>query len=59
MNSAGDTGLWDDVEGLYFDQLAVDGKHIPLKVRSIVSLLPLIAVEVFDDEIIELLPSFY
>jgi Glycosyl hydrolase family 63 C-terminal domain len=50
MNSLGGTGLWDESDGFYYDQLKLDGKSIPLKTRSMVGLLPLIAVEVLDDE---------
>jgi Glycosyl hydrolase family 63 C-terminal domain len=49
MNHLGGTGLWSDEEGFYYDQLHVDGQHIPLRVRSMVGVLPLIAVEVLDE----------
>jgi len=58
MNTLGGHGLWDDEDGFYYDQLHVDGQHIPLKVRSMVGLLPLIAVEILDEETIEKLPGF-
>ena len=50
MNHLGGTGLWSEDDGFYYDQLHVDGQHIPLKVRSMVGVLPLIAVEVLDEE---------
>ncbi len=50
MNHLGGTGLWSEEDGFYYDQLHVDGQHIPLKVRSMVGVLPLIAVEVLDEE---------
>jgi Glycosyl hydrolase family 63 C-terminal domain len=50
MNHLGGTGLWSDEDGFYYDQLHVDGQHIPLRVRSMVGVLPLIAVEVLDEE---------
>ncbi|HEU5041941.1 MAG TPA: hypothetical protein VFT84_14010 [Gemmatimonadales bacterium] len=49
MNNLGGTGLWAEDEGFYYDQLHVDGQHIPLRVRSMVGLMPLIAVEVLDE----------
>ncbi len=49
MNNLGGTGLWSDDEGFYYDQLHVDGQHIPLRVRSLVGVMPLIAVEVLDE----------
>jgi hypothetical protein len=50
MNHLGGSGLWADDEGFYYDQLHVDGQHIPLRVRSMVGVLPLIAVEVLEEE---------
>jgi hypothetical protein len=58
MNALGGTGLWDPQDGFYYDQLHVDGAHIPLKVRSMVGLIPLLAVEVLEEEVIEELPGF-
>ncbi|HEY2901975.1 MAG TPA: glucosidase, partial [Polyangia bacterium] len=40
MNSLGGTGLWDETDGFYYDQVKVDGHIIPLKSRSMVGLLP-------------------
>jgi hypothetical protein len=58
MNTLGGTGLWDEEDGFYYDQLHVDGRSTPLKVRSLVGAIPLIAVEVLDSEQIEKLPGF-
>ncbi len=58
MNNLGGSGLWDGQDGFYYDQLHVDGNEIPLKVRSLVGLVPLIAVEILEDEVIERLPGF-
>jgi Glycosyl hydrolase family 63 C-terminal domain len=58
MNSLGGTGLWDDADGFYYDQLHVQGQDTRLKIRSIVGLIPLFAVEVLDDEQIDRLPGF-
>jgi hypothetical protein len=49
MNHLGGTGLWNEEDGFYYDQLHIDGHHIPLRVRSLVGALPLIAVEVLDE----------
>ncbi|MGH7536396.1 MAG: MGH1-like glycoside hydrolase domain-containing protein, partial [Gemmatimonadales bacterium] len=49
MNHLGGSGLWCEDEGFYYDQLHVDGQHIPLRVRSMVGVMPLIAVEVLDE----------
>ena len=46
-------GLWDEDDQFYYDKIQLDNSpSIPLKVRSMVGLLPLIAVEVLDDELI-------
>ncbi|MEN0109356.1 MAG: glucosidase [Planctomycetota bacterium] len=58
INSRGGVGLWDNQEGFYFDQLHVDDQIVPLRVRSLVGLLPLIAVEVLDEELVNRLPAF-
>jgi hypothetical protein len=58
MNHLGGTGLWDDQDGFYYDQLHVHGEATPLRVRSLVGLMPLIAVEVLDDDLVDNLPGF-
>ncbi|HXC49375.1 MAG TPA: hypothetical protein VN634_00705 [Candidatus Limnocylindrales bacterium] len=58
MNHLGGNGLWDEEDGFYYDQLYVNGTARPLKVRSLVGLLPIITVEVFEASIIERLPGF-
>jgi hypothetical protein len=58
MNTLGGHGLWDEQDGFYYDQLHVDGRTVPLRVRSLVGAIPLLAVEVLDSELIERLPGF-
>ena len=58
INSYGGNGLWDEEDGFYYDQLRVDGEVFPLKVRSMVGLVPLLAVEVLDDVLVQKLPGF-
>ena len=59
MNSLGGTGLWDEDDGFYYDQLHVGRRsEMPLRVRSLVGLMPLIAVEVLEDEVVDRLPAF-
>jgi hypothetical protein len=53
MNSLGGTGLWDEQDGFYYDQLKLVGRQIPLRTRSLVGLIPLIAVEVIETSQIE------
>jgi hypothetical protein len=57
MNTLGGTGLWDEDDGFYYDQLYVEGRSTPLKVRSLVGAIPLIAVEVIDSEQVDALPA--
>ena len=59
MNNLGGDGLWHEEDGFYYDQILVDdGTEIPLRVRSLVGIMPLIAVEVLDQEVIKSLPAF-
>jgi len=58
MNTLGGTGLWDDEDGFYYDQIQSGRDILPLKVRSLVGLLPLIAVEIIDQKTIERLGGF-
>jgi hypothetical protein len=55
----GDKGLWDEADGFYYDVLHFpDGRHEPMKVRSMVGLIPLFAVETLEPELLERLPGF-
>jgi hypothetical protein len=58
MNTLGGDGLWDEQDGFYYDRLHLDGREIPLRVRSLVGLLPLVACDVIDDEVMAKLPGF-
>jgi len=58
MNTLGGTGLWDEEDGFYYDQLHVDGTHRALRIRSMVGLIPLFACEILEDEAITRLPGF-
>jgi hypothetical protein len=58
MNSLGGTGLWDEQDGFYYDQLDIQGNTQPLRVRSMVGLIPLFACEVLEEGVIDELPGF-
>ena len=61
MASMGDSalGLWDDEDKFYYDVLKLpDQESIKLKVRSMVGLIPLFAVEVLDRQLLEDAPEF-
>jgi hypothetical protein len=61
MNNRGGEGidLWDEEDGFYYDVLHMpDDSHHKLKVRSMVGLIPLFAVETLEPEIVDALPGF-
>jgi hypothetical protein len=61
MNDIGEAGigLWDEEDEFYYDVLNLpDGSTIPLKVRSMVGLIPLFAVEVLEPESLKKAPEF-
>jgi Glycosyl hydrolase family 63 C-terminal domain len=58
MNTLGGSGLWDETDGFYYDQLDLGGHSQPLRTRSLVGLLPLIAVEVIEESTVDRLPGF-
>ncbi len=52
-------GLWDDVDGFFYDVLALDdGRRMPLRVRSMVGLLPLCATTTLGGATLTRLPEF-
>jgi glycogen debranching enzyme len=61
MNNIGDMRieLWDRRDGFYYDvMLLPDGRSFPMRVRSMVGLIPLFAVENLSSEVIDSLPGF-
>jgi hypothetical protein len=59
MNRLGGCGLWDEEDEFYYDVLRTPGgRFLPLKVRSIVGLLPLLAVDTIQPTLIDALPGF-
>jgi hypothetical protein len=61
MNNLGGKGigLWDEEDEFYYDVLYTPGgRYLPLKVRSIVGLMPLLAVETIQWQLIDALPGF-
>jgi len=52
-------GLWDEQDEFYYDVLNLPGgERVPLKVRSMVGLIPIFAVEVLEGEIFAKLKEF-
>jgi hypothetical protein len=61
MANVGDqeVGLWDDQDGFYYDVLDLPNhKPIPLRVRSMVGLISLFAVETLEPELLAKVPDF-
>jgi len=55
----GGLSLWHEEDGFFYDALHLpDGNSIPLKVRSLVGLMPLLAVETLEADLVEMLPDF-
>ncbi len=61
MNNRGSDGLalWNDEDGFFYDVLRMpSGERRALKIRSMVGLIPLFAVETLEPELLERLPGF-
>src|SRR5262249_46885160 len=58
MNTAGGSGLWCNDDGFYYDQLRIGDATIPLRARSLVGLVPLLACEIIDRDVLDRLPDF-
>jgi hypothetical protein len=60
MTTVGDgIGLWDEEDGFFYDVLNLpNGQMIPLKIRSMVGLIPLFAVETLEPALLKTVPEF-
>jgi hypothetical protein len=61
MNNIAGKGLslWDEQDEFFYDVLHLPhGEHVPLKLRSMVGLIPLFAVEVIDPATLDAAPEF-
>jgi Glycosyl hydrolase family 63 C-terminal domain len=61
MNRMGgeEDGLWDETDGFYYDMIHMSGApHVPLKIRSMVGIIPLFAVWILNSKVLERLPGF-
>jgi hypothetical protein len=60
MTNRGDKSLclWDEDDGFFYDVLHREGERIPLRVRSVVGLIPLFAVEILESQVVGKLPGF-
>ncbi|MEZ6150793.1 MAG: glucosidase [Pirellulaceae bacterium] len=58
INTLHDKGLWDEEDGFYYDHLQTDANSTPLKVRSLVGLIPLCTPVLIDERKVVELPGF-
>jgi hypothetical protein len=61
MNHRGNDGmgLWDETDGFFYDVLRFpDGRKYPMRIRSMVGLIPLFACETLEPELLDRLPGF-
>jgi hypothetical protein len=61
MNDVGSEGmtLWDEEDGFFYDVLHLpNGSSTPLRVRSMVGIIPLFAVATLDDSVLARFPAF-
>jgi len=50
--------LWNEEDGFFYDTLHINNETIPLRIRSMVGLLPLFAVETIEQVILQSMPTF-
>lgn len=61
INHMSDHGesMWCETDGFFYDVLhGPDGRHVPMRLRSMVGLIPLFAVEVLESKLVNRLPGF-
>ncbi len=55
----GEESMWNEEDGFFYDVLHLpNGERKPMKVRSMVGLIPLFAVQTLEPELLERLPNF-
>jgi hypothetical protein len=61
MTDEGEDGvrMWDEQDGFFYDVLHLPGRgHVPMRVRSMVGLIPIFAVETIEEAALERFPAF-
>ncbi|HEU4753236.1 MAG TPA: glucosidase, partial [Armatimonadota bacterium] len=58
INAPGAAGLWDETDGFYYDRILHDHLQTPVRLRSMVGLVPLFAALVLNAADLESLPHF-
>ena len=60
INEFDGRGLWHEEDGFYYDVLHLPAdRKIPMRLRSLVGLIPLLAIELLDPQTLEALPDFH
>ena len=50
INDFGGSGLWNEVDGFYYDMLELEDRHVPMKIRSIEGFIPMLATSYVTGE---------
>jgi hypothetical protein len=58
INTLGGSGLWDERDGFYYDQVHFGDRSVQMRMRSLVGLIPLLAAEVLECRMLEKFPGF-
>ncbi|HVA67172.1 MAG TPA: glucosidase [Elusimicrobiota bacterium] len=58
MNTLSGHGLWDETDGFYYSHIHAQGREMPVKLRSIVGLIPLFAAHVLEADEVSAHPGF-
>ena len=59
MNDVGGIELWNAEDGFYYDACCLPGgRRFPMKLRSMVGLIPLFAVDTLESDVVDRLPGF-
>lgn len=65
INNLGGSGLWDETDGFYYDKFRLErvgedeNQGVPIRLRSMVGLIPLFAAEILDADVMTRLPAFW
>jgi hypothetical protein len=46
-------GMWDDADGMFYDRITLEGASTPVRVRSMVGIIPMLAVAVVDEQVLD------
>jgi hypothetical protein len=57
-NTLHGTGLWDEEDGFYYDHLRTESESLPLRLRSLVGLIPLCTPVVLEEAHLQVLSGF-